>query len=629
MTVWGEPFQTSDPYAPHVVSLRCRGSGTWRVQVVTDRRRGLKTGNVKPGAAWRTVAFPFRPDDLAHAFAVKIQGSGELFIDDLRVGIGTETPPRPFAASCALAPGGGEIAGLTRIWFTDETPRVAWAVADAPAGSVLRLAFADLYGHTAPLADIPLKGGAYEKGAFDPSQAVAGRTGQFRVTAEVVAGGKVVSAPDEFVFTRIARPLGWGRDMPDSPFGVHMEPRPGTIAALKACGVNWTRFHDAATSCTGWWALEAEKGKWTFRDAAVARFRAGHVKIFAQLGTAPAWATHYGDLGCKSMGYFEKYLRPVDTHAWLNYVTTVVRRYRGVIDEYFVWNEPWGRWWASAADAQYYDKGRAAQDFGAFQALTYKAVKAVDPKIAVSGFNTYASGAGATWSAGVAEGGGWETCDVVDYHVYTPDMRARRGDADYAALAFRPLLASHPGLDGKRVYMSEGQGTSTGGTADSGPMSGLYARLVPWKPETPAEMARRADATCRYTLSLLAAGDARVFLYTAHGYLGLVTPPSYTVLVGADGYPHPALAAYAFFTRALEGRAFAGKAEFGASGCVYTFSGRGALPRVRLYTDLSADEADALNARTPLRDLYGNPYDRATWFTGSILYALPMRAALW
>ena len=162
---------------------------------------------------------------------------------------------------------------------------------------------------------------------------------------------------------------------------------------------------------------------------------------------------------------------------------------------------------------------------------------------------------------------------------------------------------------------------STGGTANSGSMSGLYDQLVPWKAETPAEMARRADATCRYTLSLLAAGDARAFLYTAHGYQGLVSPPSYTVLVGADGYPLPALAAYAFFTRALEGRSFVGKADFGAAGCVYTFSRRDARPRVRLYTDLTADEADALNARTPLRDVYGNPYDRAAWFAGSLLYA--------
>jgi len=254
--------------------------------------------------------------------------------------------------------------------------------------------------------------------------------------------------------------------------------------------------------------------------------------------------------------------------------------------------------------------------------MTYRAVKAVDPKIVVSGFNTHASKGGNTWSEGVAEGGGWETCDVVDYHFYTPNLLARRNDVNYASCAFRSILAAHPGLDGKKVYMSEGQGTSSGSVPNNGPMSGLYDRLVPWKAETPAEMAWRADATCRYTLSMLAAGNARVFLYTAHGYHGLVSPPSYTVLVGADGYPHPALAAYAFFTRALEGRKFVSKAEYGASGCVYSFRGDKDYPRcVRLYTDLTPDEADALNARTPLRDIYGNSYDRAIWFKGTLLYA--------
>lgn len=620
MTVWGEPFQTSTPSVPHAVSFRCRGSGKWSAQVMSRRRYPVKAHPFNPGDEWRTEKFTFKPGDLDEAFAVKFVGKGELFLDDLRVGVGTDTPQRPFKSACALAPAGGEIAGISRIWFTDETPRVAWAAADAPAGAVLRLSFADLYGNSSPLADVPLKGGAFEKGTFDPAAAIAGRTGQFRVTAEVIADGKAVSAPDEFVFTRIPRPLGWGHDMPDSPFGIHMEPRPGTLAALKACGMNWTRFHDAATSCTGWWALEAEKGKWTFRDESIRRFRDSHVKIFAQLGTAPAWATHYNDLGCRNMGYFEKYLRPVDTNAWLNYVTTVVRRYRGVIDEYFVWNEPWGRWWKSAADIKYYDKDRAAQDFGELQSITYKAVKAVDPSIVVSGFNTYAGSSGADWTKGVAEGGGWETCDVVDYHIYTPNMRARRFDGNYAETAFSPLLEKHPKLDGKPVYMSEGQGTSTGSSSGRQAMSGLYSRIVPWEPETPKHLAWCADATCRYTLSLLADGDRRVFLYTAHGYQGLLLPPHFTVLVGADGYPYPSLAAYAVFTRALEGSKFAGKADYGADGCVYSFRhGNGSV--VKLYTDLTPDEADALNAGTPLRDLYGNAYDRKSWFPGSILYA--------
>lgn len=622
ITVWGEPFQTSDPYSPHLAAFRCRGSGNWTAQIVTRQRHVIKSTPFVPSAQWSSVTFSFMPKDLEEAFAVKFTGTGELFLDDLRVGAGKDVPPRPFPSACALAPAAGEIARLSRIWFTDERPRIAWAVADAPAGALLRLSFADLYGRTSHLADVPLKGGRWEKGEVDPSVSITGRTGQFRVTAEVFADGLPVSAPDEFIFTRIVRPLGWGRDMPDSPFGVHMEPRRATIATLKACGINWTRFHDAATWCTGWSSLEAEKGKWTFHDDAIARFRDGNIKIFAQLGTAPAWATHYSDLGCKSMGYFEKYLRPVDTNAWLNYVTTVARRYRGVIDEYFVWNEPWGRWWKSAEDVKFYDKNRTAQDFGALQAMTYRAVKSVDPAILVSGFNTYASHGGGEWSAGVAEGGGWDACDILDYHVYTPNMRGLRTDYSFSALAFSPIIAAHPGLGGKRVYMSEGQGTSTGSSTGINPMSGLYERTIPWKAETPAEMAFCADATCRYTLSLLAAGDTRVFLYTAHGYQGLVIPPSYTVLVGADGYPYPSLAAYSFFTRTLEGRKFAGRADYGANGCEYTFRGEGLRhPVVKIYTALAPAEADALNERNPLRDLYGNLYDRTIWFKGSTLYS--------
>ena len=622
IAVWGEPFQTNDPSSPHVVSFRCRGAGEWTAQIVTDKGTAIRDFAVNPGASWRVAKFDFKPSDLDAAFAVKFSGSGELFLDDLRVGIGNVVPDRPFAADCALAPSGGEIAGISRIWFADERPRVSWAVADAPAGAVLKLSFADLYGRSASLAEIPLKGGAFEKGEIDPSAAIADRMGQFRITAEVFAGGKAASDPDEFVFTRILRPVGWGRDMPDSPFGAHMEPRPATVATLKACGINWTRIHDAAARCTGWWALEREKGKWSFRDESINRFRRNHIKIFAQLGTAPAWATRYNDLGCKRMGYFEKYLRPVDTNGWLNYVTTVVKRYKGVIDEYFVWNEPWGAWWKYGADAKYYDKERSSRDFADFQSVTYKAVKAVDPKIRVSGFNTYGANHGADWTEGVADGGGWETCDMVDYHVYTPDTRARRGDLDYASIAFRPLLAKHPKLDGKPVYMSEGQGTSTASDGGGRAMSGLYERTIPWKAETPREIARVADDTCRYTLSLLAAGDARVFLYTASNYMGLVAPPRFTVLVGADGYPYPSLAAYSFFTHALEGCTFRGRADYGIAGCVYTFRSEGARhPVVRLYTSLTLNEANALDMRTPLKDLYGNRYDASIWFKGTLLYS--------
>ena len=101
MAVWGEPFQTNDPSSPHVVSFRCRGTGEWTAQVVTDKGNVIRNFAVNPGTSWRVAKFDFKPSDLDKAFAVKFVGSGELFLDDLRVGTGNAVPERPFAAACA------------------------------------------------------------------------------------------------------------------------------------------------------------------------------------------------------------------------------------------------------------------------------------------------------------------------------------------------------------------------------------------------------------------------------------------------------------------------------------------------------------------------------------------------
>ena len=64
------------------------------------------------------------------------------------------------------------------------------------------------------------------------------------------------------------------------------------------------------------------------------------------------------------------------------------------------------------------------------------------------------------------------------------------------------------------------------------------------------------------------------------------------------------------------------RSDYGANGCEYTFRGEGLRhPVVKIYTALAPAEADALNERNPLRDLYGNLYDRTIWFKGSTLYS--------
>jgi hypothetical protein len=389
---------------------------------------------------------------------------------------------------------------------------------------------------------------------------------------------------------------------------------------MKACGINWARLHDAGTEYSGWWNLEPEKGRWTFMDDDLLRYRKNKIKIFAQLGTTPAWASHFGDLGCKYMGYFEKFLRPKNNEDFNAYVETFVARYKGVIDEYFVWNEPWGRWWESGLDARFFGKDDAKRDFAELCRGAYKTAKAVDPSIKLAGFNTTSGGVGRQWTAGVYAAGGITNCDMIDFHVYTKNATCLEDDCVQQATcdAVGEIFSTVPNAGGKPIYMSEGQGASTGSSGVGCRMTGLYKRTITWQPEE--DVAGLAEKNCRYTVSLLAQKVAKVFLYSAHGYSSLAQAPNFLVLLGADGYPHPSLAAYAHLTHSLEGKRFARKVALGENRFAYLFAG---------LNGTCAVLCGGRDARLPFiqdpairwTDLFGNPLTAAATLPGTMRYA--------
>ena len=620
--VWGEAFQTGHPEEPHTLRFLYRSEAPAKAEVVDDSGRRAGELALAASKGWREARLVFRPMKLSSSFGLRFSGErGPFWLDRVRVHLGDgEAPPGPHPVQVALAADEGEIASETRIQFTDEPPRLRLDVRGLPSDGRVRVTVADLYGREREL------------GTFDSSVCAAGpltflnrafgdaAVGQFRVTARAErADGARLSADEELVVTRLPRPVAWGRDASDSPFGCHFNPNRATVRLMKAGGVNWARLHDSGGDVSGWFAQEPRKGEWNFHDREVAAYRDANVKIFAQLGTAPAWATHFGDLGYKWMGYFEKYLRPTNSVDWVNYVTKYVKHHERNIDEYFVWNEPWGAWWARAADIRWYDAEKAGEDFAAFTRLTYDAVKRVNPKIRVCGFNSTDGDLGARWSRDVLAGGGFEACDAIDWHYYTPDPRGLQSDENVTAKPLGPIRAKHPDLGGKPVYMSEGQGTSTGGGGQVGRLSGLLKASVPWPAEDLAGAAVLGDRTCRYILSLLAEGNARIFLYTAHSSEGLAKMPRFQVLLGADGFAHPALVAHAQLAQAVEGRRFVRKENAGAKGVRYVFRGRG--KEVSAYSGLTADEVRALRATTPLKDLYGNPVAAEPRLPGTLVYA--------
>lgn len=633
LALYSEPFQVANPQVKNQVALAFRGTGSWRIGVVQEGRV-IAQKHLTTREAWQRASLAFAPDFAAHAFALQIVGRGTLWVDAFDAGSGEAERPYESAGACevALALPDSEI-DETRIQFADEAAQARYRVTGDAAGATLTLRVVNVYGVAHDLPDIRL---TPERLAGSIAYDVFKGTpyGAFRIEACVTRDGQRCSPWNELVVTRLQRPRYWGRDAPASPFGCHFISVDRTITMMKAGGVNWARLHDAGFEYVGWWWLEPEPGQWAFRDDAIARYRSRNIKIYAQFGTAPKWASYLSkvDTGRAYYSYHDHYFQPLSLPAFSNYVSTVVSRYRGVIDEYFVWNEPWiHAWWPVAYDKSrtdgYITSARPQADFAALMRSAYAAAKAADPTVQVAGFNTTGGGSGRDWTRGVYDAGGMAACDRIDYHFYTTPAQGYPGStADEVYRDALGYVIEREGPLAKPVYMSEGQGTSSGTAAPGGAPggTGLYRYALPYASEEDA--LQIADLTAKYVLSLLANRVSKVFLYTAHGYQHLGAPCEFNVLLCGDGYPHPSLAAHANLARLLEERSFVKVVALTGDVYAYLFAGGGRT--VAVISGKPGSNAYALPRvkGATIVDLFGNPLPAGTAYTGTLLFVESKRS---
>jgi hypothetical protein len=518
----------------------------------------------------------------------------------------------------------------TRIQFEDEPAALIYRVTGGFKDAILKSKAVNIYGLEKNLPDIRL---SPQTGSGKIGYDVFPETpyGQFRIEAWVERDKKCISPINEMVVTRLKRPICWGKDAPESPFGCHFYSVDRMIKTMKACGVNWARLHDAGFDYIGWWWLEPEKGKWVFHDEDIQRYRNNHIKIFGQFGTAPKWASYLSkvDTGRTSPAYHDHYFQPLNLDDFANYVKTVTKRYKGVIDEYFVWNEPFYHgWWGvdyNKKTGEYITSKNPQADFAALMKTAYTAAKSVDPTVKVAGFNTCCWELGRDWTKGVYDAGGMAWCDVIDYHFYTTTPQGFVGshtDGTYNdAVGY---IRQKDGRLDKPVYMSEGSGrlgTMDGqGASEPAVNAGIYKYALPF--DAGEDSILKADLMCKYVVNILANKVDKVFLYSAHCYwnLGAAVSSDFAVLVGGDGYPHPTLAAHSAMAWYLEGRKFVKVVQLADGLNAYIFSGRN-----RTVAVISGRPGCAAY-RIPdvkglsISDLFGNPLPARAKYQGTVIY---------
>jgi hypothetical protein len=124
---------------------------------------------------------------------------------------------------------------------------------------------------------------------------------------------------------------------------------------------------------------------------------------------------------------------------------------------------------------------------------------------------------------------------------------------------------------------------------------------------------------CRYLLSALAAGVKRIFPYSDAFYRYTLFSPQFPVLLSADGFPTPTLAAFSNFAWLLEDRAFVKNIPLGHGVWAYLFSGRGASVAV-----ISGRADGAWSLRIPKEtkalDILGNEILGEATYQGRLMY---------
>jgi len=471
---------------PHTASLWMKASVAHLSVQGEIENTGLAQG-FDVGTEWKAYswsgALPFLPFTRMKFTARAPEGQAvTLWIDGVQLEEGATASasyraPYPSELTLQLARPGSVV-------FDGESASVAVRlVPAAPEGATLKLSAVDIYGKAYAVPSVALPADALTLPAFAPRA-----RGVFKLRAEAVdAAGVLLAAPVEMVWARLPRPRE-DVNPRESFFGLHLPLAPDHIAMARAVGTRQARLHDA--SMTAKWAIaEPEPGKWEFHDEGVTAAHEAGLSVLGLLDGAPAWTSTKPREG----GYWGVWNIPDKPEAlpmWENYVRTVATHYQGRIDDWEVWNEPWGNWFLGA--------GGKPELYGQLTRSAYRILKEVNPDGRLIGIDGYRGHD--DWNTNALAATGIDAFDALSFHDYNDAIYGGPENmAQIQAKQFRDF--QRPYGEPKPLWNTEG-GSDMGSfyVADTG---GVPIQLQP-------------TYIVRYDVCHMGAGVKAFHLYAAH-----------------------------------------------------------------------------------------------------------------
>lgn len=480
-------------------------------------------------------------------YVARLVPSGPIWLDDAQIEEGDATDYQPAQAIEA----GAETP--TRWCRVGETVEVTAHLATTapPKSCAVTYTLEDLWSRPVSVISQTMTPGTPDHVHFTPD-----KPGMYRV--RVQAGTAPATGEVWFgVFPQRDRKLH-----PDSPFGTHVTtvlPEPtNPWRASEAMGARWVRLHDFGDFCH-WRVVEPEKGKFVWRDAEIDELRRHGFMILANLGHPPIWAGRPHPKEQDHGGWTSA--PPRDLAEWDNYVFKTVEHFRGRIEHWEVWNEPYWHEFFSGTAEEYAELLKAA----------YRAIKRADPSAVVLGgcFSTETE----AWTQRVLARDALAFMDALSYHVYwSPGMTEPAAPGEPAAMTqdvrhYVELMRAHG--KPKPIYMTEG-GIRCPPFASWLPKEG-FSRAAPFGSHAgsnqPLTGLDAAAGLVRGMVEMLSAGVVNIDYYysgAVHGE-GDAMPwfstmaNGYYVLMDYAGRPKPTMMAYSALEAMLDGAKPAGE----------------------------------------------------------------------
>ena len=504
---------------PAPLSVSLENSSAAQTFVVGDRwQRVTMTGMLQPGPTRLMVRST--PWSLQKVTAVWVDAA-ELSLRSSAMS--TYVPANPVELSLAT-PQPGHL-------FFDRSPAILQAATagDIPPGSRLHVVVTDLYGNSRALPPV-----SPSKSTLTITPDQTHPYGMFKATAILRdPAGQALSAPVECAFARLPKP----RELPPAAsfFGVHMPLLPGFFPIARAIGARWVRLHDAS-QLTKWTVVQPNPGPFRYFDLPIVAARGAGLQILGMLDGAPAWTTTKPN---PKGGYWAYFYNNPDAPGgqkeWADYVNAMVSHYKGMIDNWEVWNEPW-----NLPDPFF---PGSPEQYGDLLKTASTTARTANPKATILGIDAYRPGANvySDFTRRALQASGSAAYDVFSYHDYAPDT--------LGALANNVQLNEAKDFLALQKQFGNGparpQWTTEGGVG-SGVLS-MYGSH-----NDGATLLADQGRMVRFLVSLMASGSARFFLYTLYGH-PKGSGKTDIVVLEYDRSLRPQLAAYAVLASLVDG----------------------------------------------------------------------------